>query len=201
MSADVMLREMPSAPFVTPAQRDYVTLDEYYALAEACELRVEYINGRVNVMGGVLHNHGAMLMTLGWLLYEQLARKGFTLLSSNVRVRASESGLFFPDLSVARGIPRYHADRSDLLNPALVIEILSPTTRKKDLGDKLDAYRAMTSMEHIIIMEQNRAFAQHYSRAGKEWTRRTYTELDDVLALTSLDTSMSLAQIYQDADI
>ena len=198
MSADVMLRDAP-APGIAPA-RGKLTLAQYYTIAAASELRVEYLDGEIFYMDGVRYEHGAIQMHIGGILYTLLAHPDYALLSSNVSIRASQTAIFFPDLSVVRGQPRFAAGRNDLLNPVLVVEVLSPSTRKHDLDNKLPVYHAMPSLEHILIIEQSRPAVTHHSRSGAAWTKRQHDAPGEVVALDSLGASLSLAQIYRGID-
>ena len=198
MSADVMLRDA-AAPDIAPP-RGKTTLAQYFELVADTEMRVEYLDGELFYMDGVRYEHGAIQMHIGGILYTQLAHPEYVLLSSNVSIRARQTAYFFPDLTVVRGKPRFAPDRNDLLNPVLVVEVLSPSTRNHDLDNKLPVYRAMPSLEHILIVEQTRPYVAHHSRAGSDWTMQQVDALDDVVALDSLGASLSLAQIYRGID-
>ena len=217
MSADVMLREPPpgvrehAPPLVRrielppvskfqPPGRALMTLEEYFAFADATEYRVEYIDGEIFVMGSATLSHGLIEMNLGALLHFLLAFPGYLVYSSSIAVRAQDTVRFLPDLSVVRGEPQRYEDSNDLLNPVLVVEALSPSTRGKDINTKLPEYRDMPTMEHILIVEQDRPFVQHHMRVDGEWTQREYTNMDDIVNLDSMDASMSLAQIYRGVD-
>ncbi|MCY4145059.1 MAG: Uma2 family endonuclease [Chloroflexi bacterium] len=198
MSADTLLREAP-AP-ASAREHDFVSLEQYFEIAAASDLKIEYLDGELFFMDGVRYEHGAIQMHIGGLLYMQLAHPEYQLLSSSVSIRARQSAYFFPDLTVVRGKARFALGRNDLLNPVLVVEVLSPSTRNHDLVDKLPVYQAMPSLEHILIIEQARPHIAHHSRAGDAWTLRQYSELDDVAPLDSLAASLSLAQVYRGID-
>ena len=194
MTADVMIREASARK--VPQRRDYITLERYYEIAADSHTRVEYLDGKVFFMDGVSHNHGAIQMLVGGFLFFQLAPAEYTLLSSNVSIRARRSGYFFPDLTVVRGEPSY-SPRNDLLNPVMVVEVLSKSTRSRDLNTKLPVYRAMSSLEHILVIEQSRRSVAHHIRVGDGWTRQEYAAPGDVVPLDSLGASLTLAQIYR----
>lgn len=198
MSADVMLRDAP-APEVSE-KREFVTLERYFEISAESHTRVEYLDGELFYMSGVRYAHGLIQMLIGGYLFAQLAHPEYALLSSNVRIRARQKAYFFPDLTVVRGKPRFAPGHNDLLNPVLVVEVLSPSTRNHDLDNKLPVYRAMPSLEHILIIEQNRPSVVQHSRAGDAWTQRQYSELADIVTLDSLGASLSLAQIYRGID-
>ncbi len=198
MSTDVLLRDAPT-PDVSD-KREFVTLERYFEVSAESHTRVEYLDGELFIMDGVRYEHGAIQMAIGGFLFAQLTHPEYVLLSSNVRIRASQTAYFFPDLTVVRGKPRFAPGRNDLLNPVLVVEVLSPSTRSRDLVDKLPVYRAMPSLEHILIVEQNRPSVEQHSRAGDDWSQSQYAALADIVTLDSLGASLSLAQIYRGID-
>ena len=194
MSTDVMLREAPH--FVDYAlDGEFVTLERYIEIAAACEHKVEYIDGVIHPMYGARNNHGEIETNLVIAL-GHLKAAGYRLLSSAVSVLPTPTNIYFPDLSVAREPAQYADVDSDLLNPVLVAEVLSPSTRDKDLHDKLPRYLDMPSMEHILIIEQDFVSVEHHRRIGNIWTQTTYTDLADIVALDSLGASLPLAQVY-----
>ena len=216
MSADVMLREPPTrvreyapplvrrieppAPRFQPPGRALMTLEEYFAFAEATDYRVEYIDGEIFIMGSVTLDHGRIQMAIAGFLFVQLTFPDYDFYSSDIAVRSRHGARFQPDLSVVRGEPQRYEDSNDLLNPVLVVEALSPSTRDHDLDTKLPIYRSMPTMEHILIIEQDRPLVQHHSRVDGEWTQLEYSDMDDIVNLESMGASMSLAQIYRGVD-
>lgn len=198
MSAAVTLRDIP-AP-ASAREHDFISLEQYFEIAAESDWKVEYLDGEIFFMDGVKYQHGAIQMLIGGVLYTQLAHPDYVLLSSDVLIRARQSAYFHPDLTVVRGEPRIAPGRNDLLNPVMVVEVLSPSTRNHDLVNKLPAYQAMPSLEHILIIEQTRPHVAHHNRSGGAWAMRQYEALDDVVALDSLGASLSLAQIYRGID-
>ncbi|MCY4467031.1 MAG: Uma2 family endonuclease [Chloroflexi bacterium] len=198
MSAAVTLNDVP-AP-VSAREHETISLERYFKIAADSDTRVEYLDGELFFMDGVRYEHGIIQARITSLLDGQLAWPGYDVLSSNVSIRASQTAIFFPDLTVVRGKPHFAPGRNDLLNPVMVVEVLSPSTRNHDLDNKLPAYRAMLSLEHILVIEQTRPHVAHHSRVGSAWTMRQYDALGDVVALDSLGASLSLAQIYRGID-
>ena len=198
MSTDVLLRDAPT-PEVSD-KREFVTLERYFEISAESHTRVEYLDGELFYMSGDRYAHGKIQMQLAWLLVGHLDDNEYDVLSSNVCIRARQMAYFFPDLTVVRGKPRFAPGRNDLLNPVLVVEVLSPSTRNHDLHNKLPVYRAMPSLEHILIVEQNRPSVVQHSRAGDDWTQSQHAALADIVSLDSLGASLSLAQIYRGID-
>ena len=216
MSADVMLREPPTrvreyapplvrrieppAPRFQPPGRALMTLEEYFAFAEATEYRVEYYDGEIFIMGAVKPPHSLAQANLIRLLGNSLAFPDYLVFSGGVLVRRRHKGRFIPDMCVVRGAMQIAENSDELVNPALVVEVLSPSTRRHDIDTKLPEYRDMPTMEHILIVEQDRPGVQHHSRVDGEWTQLEYSDMDDIVNLESMGASMSLAQIYRGVD-
>ena len=203
MSADVMLREAPPAPTLATipesrivTERRFVTLDEYFEIAEWSENLVEYIDGEMFPMSSVTLSHGVIQTNLT-LALGNLHHEGYTLLPGANTVSPDPDAYVHPDLTVVRGVGQFARNNLDLLNPVAVIEVFSKSTRRHDMVRKLPRYRAMPSLEHIVYIEQERASVTHHARVDGRWTRREYTDLDDVVPLESLGASLSLAQVYR----
>ena len=195
MSTDVMLREAPPM-FDYAMDGEIVTLERYFEIAEENECIVEYIDGRIKLMPSVSNAHSEIQINAIVTLRTRLPLTEYKVHSPNKGVYLSPIDYYFPDLSVVRLPQRTSESRNFLLNPVLVVEILSPSTRDKDLYDKLPRYLDMPSMEHILIIEQDFVSVEHHRRVGNIWTQTTYTDLDDIVPLDSLGASLPLAQVY-----
>ena len=202
MSADVMLREAPPAPVLAPspefAPREFVTVERYFDIAEESEFKVEYIDGEVFEMPVVKSKHLLIERNVSRFMHTQLDPDIFAVHSGSATIRPDSSAYLHPDLSVVRGIELFADNDIDLLNPVLVAEVLSRSTRGRDIRRKLPRYLAMPSLEHILYIEQDRVFVTHHARVDGEWTEREYADLDDIVALDSLDASLPLARVYRD---
>ncbi|MCY4466949.1 MAG: Uma2 family endonuclease [Chloroflexi bacterium] len=196
MSTDLLLEKTPSAP-----SRDFVTLKDYLAIAAKVEERIEYIDGELFFMDGVTLFHGRIQTNVTVGLYNQLVAAEYAIFSSNVSVHIAPSAYFFPDLCVVRGAGQIARRGAALLNPALVVEVLSPSTAHKDLGVKLQRYREIPSLQHYLIIDQQRVFVELHSRIDGVWTKRAFSDLDEEASLDSLGASLGLAQIYRGIDL
>ena len=197
MSSDLLLEKAPSAPEAVPAASDFVTLEDYFAIAAESERKVEYIDGEIFFMDGVTLFHSSIQINITGFLYNQLDATEYGIHSSNVSVHISPSAYLFPDLCVVRGAGQIARRGTALLNPVFVVEVLSKSSVRKDRGIKLQRYQAIPSLEHVLIIEQDFVAVEHHRRAGDNWGQTTCTSLDDSVPLDSLGASLSLAQIYR----
>ena len=203
MSVDVMLREAPPAPALAPPaefrrQPGFVTVEEYFQIAESSVAKVEYIDGAIIEMPRVKRNHIDIQANVSDELYAQIDLRQNRIYSSDVTVRQDLAAYVNPDLVVARRPVRFADNDIDLLNPALAVEVHSESTRDHDLIRKLPRYLAMPGLEHILYIEQDRVSVTHHKRVDGDWTMREYTDLDDIVELDSLDASLALARVYHD---
>ena len=96
------------------------------------------------------------------------------------------------------GEPRFEDDTFDtLLNPIIVIEVLSPSTAAFDSGEKFEHYKQLASLHEYILVSQDRVRVEHYQLEGAQWTHNRFQRLEDVLSLTSIECEMLLRAIYR----
>ena len=200
MTTDMLLEKTPSPSQAVSPASNFVTLEDYFAMTAESEHRIEYIDGEIFVMDGVTLFHSSIQINMTRILLQQLDEIEYRIHSSNVSVHVAPSAYLFPDLCVVRGAGRVARVGTALLNPILVIEVLSKSTASKDRGIKLQRYQGISSLEHILIIEQQRAFVELHSRVDGVWTQRAFSDLDAAASLDSLGASLSLAQIYRGID-
>src|SRR5262252_2208809 len=119
------------------------SLEEYLRLEEYSNVKHEFLDGQIYAMAGGTPEHGAMALRIGAQLLQQLTGKRCNIYNSDVRVRVVATGLdTYPDLSVVWGREeRDLDDRLSLINPVVLVEVLSPSTEEYDRGEKLEHYR------------------------------------------------------------
>ena len=117
----------------------------------------------------------------------------------DMRVKVAASGLYtYPDVVVACDSPRFEdAVLDTLLNPTLVVEVLSPSTEAYDRGPKFDQYRRISSLKEYVIVAQDRRWVARFTRRRDAWLLVEHAALSDVLQLSSIACRLSLAQIYE----
>ena len=115
-----------------------------------------------------------------------------------MRVCIEATGLYtYPDVSVVCGEPRFQDREVDtLLNPTVIVEVLSPTTEAYDRGDKFRHYRRIDSLREFVLISQDRMMVERYTRQGKDWVLSDMTDPDQVLKLESIGCQIPLDRIY-----
>jgi Uma2 family endonuclease len=189
------------------ATKKIYTLDEYFALETALvETKHEFFNGDIFAMAGAHPNHNTLCVNLIGELRDAIKRskKPCRVFNSDQRVRAvqpsaSRVGYFYPDVSIVCGKPEFSTDNPPtLLNPTLIIEVLSDSTREYDFGKKLDYYRAIESVQEIVFVSFDKVGASRFHRQNDAWILRDVLGLEQMLTLESLEISIPLTELYRD---
>lgn len=180
---------------------------EYLAFERAAEERHEYLDGIVYAMAGESPDHGRICMNLAALFVPQLRHSGCEAFSKDLKVHCgpyrahSREGLYaYPDLVIVCGALQFHAQAPDVLvNPTVIIEVLSPSTEAFDRGEKFRRYRTwLPTLREYVLIAQDRALMDHYQRqdAGT-WGLCTLEGLTSTLHLTSVGCTIPLAEVYE----
>ncbi len=176
------------------------TPEEYLAFEREAEEKHEYWDGEIVAMAGASPEHNAICFNLAGALKPQLRGSGWRGFTSDQRVRVPLSHRYvYPDLTVVCGQPVFEDDDAyTLVNPTLVVEVLSPTTENKDRGPKLFGYRTLPSLRGYLLG----TWVEHWSR--QDDGRWLVTELDEVTAILDLPEvgcKLPLAEVYEDVEL
>ena len=192
----------------TPQSRIYFTEEEYLAIERASEERHEYVDGRIFAMAGESDEHGEISSNIFGHLFAQLSGKPCRARHENTKVRSgpepkpsqSPEGFYsYPDVLVVCGERKFHDKYRDvLLNPNVIIEVLSKSTEAFDRGEKFIRYRTwLPSLTDYILVSQDKPMIEHYRRQpNSEWTLATLTGPDAALKIESIDCSLKLSDVY-----
>jgi Uma2 family endonuclease len=172
---------------------------EYLELERAAETKSEYRAGQIVAMTGVSRAHSLIVGNLLGEMRQQLRGSSCEVHSNDLRVRVSRTGLYtYPDVVVACGEILFEDDQVDtLLNPVVVIEVLSPSTEAYDRGEKFAHYRRLDSLQEYVLVAQDRVRVERYVRQGEQWVLSELSAREDVLALTAIDCQIGLREIYE----
>lgn len=183
---------MPASP---------LTEEQYLTIEREAEFKSEFHDGQMFAMAGGPFNHALFSNAMGALLHRHLPA-GCRTLSSDIRIRVSATGLYtYPDCSVVCGEPELFGDRQDvLLNPLLIVEVLSPSTADYDRGKKFESYRTIPSFREYLIVHQDRRHVEHYSKQDDGgWLLREYSGADASVGIARLGVQIPLGEIYASA--
>lgn len=178
-------------PKLTPAQ--------YLALERKAAFKSEYLKGELFAMAGANYEHTRVNDNLVIELGGRLKGGPCFLLSRDMRVKVSPTGLYtYPDVVIICGPPEFEDDHGDtLLNPQVVIEILSDSTERYDRGAKFRHYQQVASLREYVLVAQNEPVCERFVRQPDDnWMLTTVTGLEGELALATVPVRVHLADIY-----
>ncbi|CAD5954340.1 putative protein sll1609 [Planktothrix agardhii] len=174
--------------------------EEYFKLEETAEFKHEYRDGDIIPMSGGTTNHNQIIVNLCAHLYFALRKQNYRVFTSDVRLWIAEHRLYtYPDLMVIKGDVIYHENRTDtVLNPLVIIEILSESTGSYDRGDKFKYYRSIPEFQEYILIDQYQYSVEQFvkTETGK-WQVNFYESADSILTLSTLDFSINLTDLYE----
>lgn len=190
---------MASQPGVQSTDR--YTLPEYLEHERTADFKSEYLGGRIYAMAGASPEHSAITFNLSGEIAAKLEATPCRGFSSDMKVRADPAGLYtYPDVTIVCGEPLYHDEKRDILiNPSLIMEVLSPSTEAYDRGLKFQLYREIESLRDYILIAQDQPRIEHYVRQSHaEWLLSEVRGLEATLHIRSLEVTLALARIYRE---
>ena len=180
-----------------------LSLEEYRNLETRAETKHEYHDGEIIEMTGGSINHNSILINLIVLLKLALRGTNYRLQSSDLRLWIPQynRGLY-PDLMIIAGEPLFSDNRNDeILNPCVIIEVLSSSTSSYDRGDKFRYYRSIPQLNQYLLVSQGEILIESYSKTSENnWLLQEYTPARGIISLDSLGISLNLADIYEGID-
>ncbi len=191
------------ATVLTPER--LITVEEYFELEVHSDRKHEFYGGRVSVMTGGSDNHIDICWNLSGLLHVLLKNKPFKGFGNDMRVEVVPNKFYcYPDFSVASNPPQRKKKRgtSILLNPVLIIEVLSPSTEAVDRGEKFTQYTKMPSLQEYLLVSQDRPQVERWFRdAQGQWNIVVTAGLDSSLTLESIQCTLPMKEIYNDVSL
>ncbi|MYA70781.1 Uma2 family endonuclease [Candidatus Poribacteria bacterium] len=186
----------------TVTAQTYLTPIEYLNWERKAVTKHEYLDGEIVAMSGASNAHNIITMNTSYQLYDQLLDRDCFVYASDMRVRVQAPvSYFYPDITVVCGEPRFEDDVFDtLLNPTVVIEVLSPSTAAYDRREKFTRYQQIASLKEYILISQNRIHLEHHLRQEKQenqWSATEFQKLEDVVPVTSIECELLLGHVYR----
>ena len=178
--------------------------EEYLALERDALTKSEYFEGTLLAMSGASENHILLQMSVGVALYPQLRRRGCRIYGSDMRVKIPSHRTYtYPDLTIVCGEPQFEDGRRDtLLNPTVIIEILSPSTAIDDRTGKFARYRQLPSLrEHFLFAQDAPSIERLTRQPDDQWLWSIAEWLTDTIDIVTIGCSLSLADIYADLEL
>jgi len=179
----------------------YHTREEYLTLEETSQEKHEFYHGEIFAMAGGTFNHAEISGNVFSTLRTKLRNQSCRPTNSDMRIGTPSGLMTYPDVAIFCGQPELIDDQRTLLNPVVIIEVLSPSTRGYDQGDKFRLYRSIATFRDYLLIDSECVHVQQFHRSTPhEWILHEYTDLTEIIYLSSLDESLSLAEIYENID-
>jgi Uma2 family endonuclease len=182
----------------TAPQRHY-TEAEYLAFDRASEIKHEFYRGEIFALSGASCQHNRINFNLSACLHGQLKDRDCDAYANDMRVKVQSTILYtYPDIVVTCNEPRFLDSNVDtLLNPQIVIEVLSDSTERYDRGKKFEHYRTIPSLREYVLVSQDRAHIDRFSLNEQgQWVLDDASGLDAVIELTTISCRLPLAEVY-----
>ena len=182
----------------TSAAQALLTPEEYLARERKALTKSEYRDGRIYAMPGASREHNVITGNTLVEIHVQLRNRVCEVYPSDMRVKVSSTGRYtYPDVVVVCDEPQFEDSHFDtLLNPTVLIEVLSSSTAAYDRGDKFAAYQKLDSLREYVLISQDSVCVEHYLRQEQDWNLTEFRSLDDVFSLVSIGCELSLQAIY-----
>lgn len=187
----------------TQLQPRSATPEEYLAAERGSETRSEYFEGKILAMTGASRAHNLVVLNVGAELRAQLRRRPCESYVGGMQIRVTGTALYpYPDVVVVCGEPQFEDENVDtLLNPTLIVEVLSPSTERYDRGRKLEHYRKIPSLAEYVLVAQDARRIEWYTRQESGlWSYRDTQEGQQTLELASISCTLPLDEVYDRID-
>lgn len=181
------------------ATNPYISPQEYLQYERAGSSKHEYYAGEIFAMAGGSRAHNLIVGNLVTALNNCLRETNCQVFPSDLKVKAPRTGLYtYPDVTVACGDLVFEDSVRDvLLNPLLIIDVLSDSTEKHDRGGKFQQYRCLNSLQEYLLVSQTRYHIERFTRQPDEkWLFSEHQSLDQQIELSSVPCLLSLADVY-----
>jgi Uma2 family endonuclease len=180
----------PAQPHATPA--------EYLAAERLAWEKSEYVGGRTCAVASNNRAHNLIVGNVLGELRERLRGRPCEVYVNDMRVKVQRTGMYtYPDVVALCDEPRLEDEELDtLLNPAVIVEVLSPATESYDRGEKFAHYRRLESLQEYVLVAQGTRRVEHFRREGDHWVLTEISDAEGELVLSSLGCSLRIADVY-----
>jgi Uma2 family endonuclease len=192
---DLVIRE----PVVAYGKKKF-TIEEYLEYENASEEKHEYYQGEIFAMSGSKVPHNIIAGNLYFGLRKRLGGKSCQPFNSDQRIYVPENSLFtYPDISVVCGdILTKDNDDWNILNPSVILEVLSPSTRNYDKGEKFQLYRDIPTLKEYILVDSEKIHVEAFRiNDNNHWELEEYKKIEETLPVKTVQLSIPLIEIYE----
>lgn len=176
-----------------------VTPEEYLAFERQAEERHEFVDGIIYAMSGASLRHNQITANIIIGLGGQFKGRDCQAMASDMRVKVNETDYVYPDVIAVCGDVELEDEQFDtLLNPSVIIEVLSKSTQNYDKNKKMALYQNLSTVQDYVLVAQDQYRIEHYQRKSQnQWLLTVLTEPQQVLQLNSVKAEISVQDIYE----
>lgn len=180
-------------------RKTLLTPEEYLAVERKSEIKHEYFAGEMFAMVGASKRHNLITANIIRVLGNQLLNRPCNVYPSDMRVKVSATGKYtYPDVAVACDEEKFDdAENDTLLNPVVVVEVLSETTEAYDRGKKFEQYQNIESLtEYLLVAQDPFRIEQYVRQSSREWRYSEYRNAEDVVKIGVIGCELALKDVY-----
>ncbi len=185
-------------------QRKFISETEYLKMESVSPVKHEYFDGEILQMAGASYEHNLATGNIFASLHSQLRRGNCSAVQNDMRLFVETAALYtYPDVMIVCGKPeiKKYKGLDSLLNPVLIVEVLSPSTADYDKGAKFDHYRTIESLrEYVLVWQDKKRVARYTKQPDESWILRDFIGEEAEVALSSIDCRLSMEDIYDKVD-
>jgi len=184
---------------VAVSKQRYISPEDYLKHERLAATKSEYVEGQIFAMAGASRQHNRITFNATGLLHAQLQGKPCEGFANDMRVKVQDDSLYtYPDIVVVCGEANFTDEALDtLLNPTLIIEVLSDSTEKYDRGKKFAHYQRIESLREYVLISQDEARIECFTRQPDDrWMLSKAEGLEDAITLESIDCTLPLTEVY-----
>lgn len=181
-----------------------LTPEEYLEIERNAEFKNEYYNGEMFALAGASYVHNRITRNISKALGLQLKGKVCEEFQSDLKIKEKISGLFtYPDVVVIRGEPEFYDDEKDVVvNPAVIMEVLSKSTETYDRGFKFELYRRIEALKDYFMVSQDKISIEYYTRNDDDsWTLKEFKKINQNIEIKSIGCILELKDVYYKVDL
>ncbi len=180
-------------------KKDKFTAQEYLAMEEVAPYKSEYCRGEIFALSGGTWDHSVATSNLNRELGNALSGTSCRVVNGDLRIHVKSEELYtYPDVAVVCGKPRFLERRTDtILNPTLIVEVLSPSTRDYDRGAKFGLYRGIASLQEYVLVDSEKARVECFRRRETGWMLAAFDGVEAEAQFESLECIVPLQRIYE----
>ncbi len=180
------------------------TIEEYLAIERNSEQKCEYFAGEIYAMVGASEPHNLIVTNLVRELSNQLKKRSCKVYSNDMRVKVKATGSYtYPDVVAICKDPIFDDEHKDtLLNPTVLIEILSKSTEAYGRGEKFEHYRKMESLSEYLLVSQDKYYIEHFTRQPSgQWLLSETNHPEQIVELPSIHCQLAMSEVYDKVEI